>query len=277
MRWTALCVAAMFFLTPVMSLAAEDVPSGIWQEPVSGMEFVMVPGGCFRMGSPVRDRSRQYDEAPRHKVCVGDFLLGKFEVTQEEWQKVIGSNPSRFSTGGRYPVEQVSWEDAQQFIKMLQEKSPDVQFRLPTEAEWEYAARSEIRQPVEEGEENDFGEQRPAGNDVRFSGSDLLADVAWCKATSGDTTHAVGGRKANGLGLFDMSGNVWEWVQDWYSATYYSASPEQNPAGPSTGSQKVRRGGAWSSVQQECRTVNREASMPTIRHHNTGFRLVAIR
>lgn len=246
----------------------------VWKEPVTGMEFLSVPGGCYTMGSPVRDRDQQPDESPRHKVCVNDFYLGRYEVTQETWQKVMGANPSHFHKGGNYPVEQVSWEDARDFIARLQEMSKGNRFRLPTEAEWEYAARSEPLEETKDENGQKFSVDKPAGHDVRYAGHDQLDPVGWCRSNSGGASHPVGAKQPNGLGFFDMSGNVWEWVGDWYGDGYYSSSPEKNPVGPPIGSNRVMRGGSWSSEDQDCRAVNRASSWPGNRHHNLGFRLL---
>jgi len=153
----------------------------------TGMELVYVPGGCFNMGSPPEEKDRYDDEGPVHEVCVDSFWMGQYEVTQGQWEKVMGANPSNFTKGGNYPVENVSWNDTQDFIKKLNKKY-DKQYRLPTEAEWEYACR--------------------AKGSGRYCGGDDLDAVAWYDKNSGSSTHAVGGKQANAFGLHDMSGNV---------------------------------------------------------------------
>ncbi len=201
-----------------------------YTDTTTGMEFVYVPGGCYQMGDTFGDGDG--DERPVHEVCVDSFYLGKYEVTQGEYQEIAGKNPSEF--GGwlwkdeRYPVENVSWADAQSFIRTLNQRS-DKNYRLPTEAEWEYAARS-------------------GGKKERYSGSNALDAVAWHGGNSERSTHSVGTQQANSLGLYDMSGNVLEWCQDWYDKSYYQKSPRQNPLGPLSGSYRVNRGGSWTSI-----------------------------
>ncbi|MGE4299015.1 MAG: formylglycine-generating enzyme family protein [Desulfovibrionaceae bacterium] len=223
-----------------------------WTEPTTGMAFVWVPGGCFQMGSPTSERYRDGDEGPVHEVCVDGFWLGKYEVTQAEWTKVMGNNPSHFK-GDRNPVEKVSWNDAQEFIRRLNGKG-NGGFRLPTEAEWEYAARS-------------------GGKAQTYSGGEDLTRVAWYDGNSGGQTHPVGGKAPNGMGLYDMSGNVWEWCQDWLSSSYYASSPRSNPTGPDMGSGRVNRGGSWCSEPSYARSANRYGFWPDIAYNDCGFRL----
>ncbi|MCW5201932.1 SUMF1/EgtB/PvdO family nonheme iron enzyme [Desulfobulbus sp. US4] len=187
------------------------------QDEPTGMELVYIPKGCFQMGS------NEYDgEKPVHEVCVDGFWMGKYEVTQGQWKNIMGDNPANFQKGDDYPVEQVSWEDAQKFITQLKKRSGK-EYRLPTEAEWEYAAR--------------------AKSSYKYSGGDDLNAVAWYDGNSGDSTHPVGQKKANAFGLHDMSGNVWEWCADWYGEKYYASSPKNNPTGPDSGAARVLRGG----------------------------------
>jgi len=183
-----------------------------------------VPGGCFQMGDTFGDGDK--DEKPVHEVCLDGFLMGKFEVTQGLWQAVMAENPAYFKKGPGYPVETVSWEDVQIFLKALNAKTGK-SFRLPTEAEWEYACRS-------------------GGKQQKYCGGENRDVLAWYKDNSGEMTHPVGQKAANGLGLYDMSGNVWEWVQDWYDKGYYGKSPGQNPTGASSGSGRDLRGGSWN-------------------------------
>jgi formylglycine-generating enzyme required for sulfatase activity len=187
------------------------------------LEMVLIPAGSFRMGSADGDE----DEAPAHKVTINrPFYLGKYEVTQAQWEAVMGSNPSGFK-GETNPVENVSWDDVQEFIKRLNEKEGTTGYRLPTEAEWEYAAR--------------------AGTDTHyFFGNDEgeLSKYAWYEDNSGEETHPAGQMQPNPWGLYDIYGNAWEWVEDWYEEGYYAESPGTDPKGQSSGSYRVLRGGS---------------------------------
>ena len=198
-------------------------------DPITGMEFVAVPGGCFQMGAQVGEGFD--DEKPVHEVCVDGFSMGKYEVTQGEWEKVMGHNPSYPKNGGRYPVNQVMWIEAQKFIAKLNSQSGR-QYRLPTEAEWEYAARSGAKTNYSWG--NEIGENRANGGAI-FKGSPLEELPLL----------PVGSFPANSWGLHDMHGNVFEWCSDWYDKSYYQDAPRQNPQGPSIGSDRVYRGGSW--------------------------------
>ena len=219
-------------------------------DPTTGMEFVQVAEGCFQMGG-----TAGADEQPVHQICVNAFSIGKYEVTQGQWKKVMGSNPSHFgSCGDNCPVEQVSWNDIQQFISRLNSQS-GTHYRLPTEAEWEYACR--------------------AGENHTYCGSNDINSVAWYKDNSGSQTHPVGQKQGNGWGIHDMSGNVWEWVQDWYDKNYYGSSPQSNPPGPSSGSFRVLRGGGWYYGATYARAALRYGLTPDFRSLYLGFRLVS--
>ena len=194
------------------------------------------------------------DEQPIHEVCVKGFEIGVHEVTQDQWKKIMGENPSYFKDcGGDCPVEQVSWDDVQDFIKKLNSKG-NTRYRLPTEAEWEYACRS-------------------GGQDEKYCGGNNLGELGWYDNNSGRKTHRVGQKKANGLGLYDMSGNVWEWVNDWYGASYYSKSSKLTPLGPSSGSIRVLRGGSWYGYASFSRSAYRNYYSPDYRSSILGFRL----
>ena len=223
---------------------------------VDGVSFKMiaVEGGTFQMGSPESDAEAFGDEKPQHEVTLSNYYIGETEVTQELWKAVMGSNPSYF-VGANLPVENVSWDDCQEFIGKLNEKT-GMKFRLPTEAEWEYAAR---------------GGKKSKG--YTYSGSNTIDDVAWYSDNSGKTTHEVGTKQANELGIYDMSGNVWEWCQDWYGETYYENSPSIDPLGPDSGSNRVERGGSWWSFARSCRVAYRGRCLPGDRYDNLGFRL----
>lgn len=220
----------------------------------TGMELVFIKGGCYQMGDTSGDGFD--NERPVHEACIDDFYMGKHEVTQKQWTEIMGSNPSYFKDGGdKYPVEQVSWNDVQEFIKKLNQKTGK-KYRLPTEAEWEYAARS-------------------GGKDEEYAGGDDIDGVAWYNKNSGSTTHPVGMKQPNGLGLYDMSGNVWEWVADWYGDKYYNGSPKNNPKGPDSGQYRVLRGGSWNFTSGDARTTNRNWGNPGDSDNSGyGFRLV---
>ena len=220
-----------------------------WREPVTGMEFVWVPQGCFQMGSTNGDS----DEKPVHEVCVDGFWMGKYEVTQGEWQKIMGSNPSRFKNGDRYPVERVSWNDAQAFVQKLNVRSGQ-RFQLPTEVEWEYAARS-------------------GGKNETYSGGNDVNRVAWYGGNSDNYTHEVGTKTPNGLGIYDMSGNVWEWCEDIYAPDAYSKHSRKNPIYASGGSDRVLRGGSWRGRPAGVRCASRGRDEPGFTNDDLGFRL----
>lgn len=218
------------------------------------IDMVLVKGGCFQMGDTFGDG--RTDEKPVHEVCLSDFYIGRYLVTQAEWTAVMGKNPSLFIGDGR-PVDSVSWNDAQEFIATLNELTGKG-FRLPTEAEWEYAARSGgIR-------------ERWAGT----SDEKQLGDYAWYRENSGERTHLVGRKKPNGAGLYDMSGNLWQWCQDWYGDVYYKESPRDNPQGPASGALCVLRGGSWGSTAEIARVADRNFVHPSSSFDNFGFRLV---
>jgi len=220
-----------------------------------GMEFVLIPSGTFKMGSS----NGESDEKPIHSVTISEaFYMGKYEVTQKEWKAVMGDNPSSFK-GDKLPVEQVSWNDIQEFIKKLNQKEGGTKYRLPTEAEWEYAAR--------------------AGSNSKWSFGDnesQLGDYAWYGSNSNSQTHPVGQKKPNKYGLYDVHGNVWEWVQDWYDSNYYSSSPKTDSKGPSSGSLRVFRGGGWYSDAEYTRSADRDFDNPEYGFSNIGFRLVRL-
>ena len=220
----------------------------IWVRPADGMEMVFVPGGEFQMGSNDGDDN----EKPVHTVTVSDFYIGKYEVTQKEWRDIMGNNPSSFK-GDNLPVEKVSWNDIQKFIKKLNTKT-GLNYRLPTDAEWEYAAR---------------GGNKSKG--YKYSGSNNIDDVAWYRDNSGKKTHSVGSKKANELGIYDMSGNVREWCNDRYGS--YSSNSQTNPIGASSGSYRVYRGGSYAYYANSCRVANR-SDYPDSRSFHIGFRLL---
>ncbi len=216
-------------------------------------EMVFVKGGTFTMGAtPEQGSDAVRDEYPAHSVTLSDYYIGKFEVTQELWRAVMGYNPSSFK-GNNLPVENVSWNDIEMFIIMLNEKT-GANFRLPTEAEWEYAAR---------------GGNKSKG--YKYSGSDRIDDVAWYLCNN---THAVGTKLPNELGIYDMSGNVWEYCQDWYGD--YSSSSMTNPTGPSSGTFRILRGGSWDMYAEYSRVSLRNVRQPNDHSATKGFRLVLV-
>lgn len=219
-------------------------------------EMVYVRGGTFTMGG-TKEQSVECDndEKPAHNVTLGDYYIGKMEVTQKLWKAVMGNRPS-FWKGDDLPVENISWKDAQEFIKKLNQVTGHI-FRLPTEAEWEYAAR---------------GGDKSKG--YKFSGGNYIGNVAWCGDNSGDKTHSVGSKSPNELGIYDMSGNVYEWCQDWYG-DYVDAS-QNNPTGPSKGRERVLRGGGCYGSQKGCRLSNRYSGKPGDRRNIYGMRLVIV-
>ena len=220
---------------------------------VNGVQFKMirVSGGTFRMGPT--DSDADSDESPVHSVTLSGFWIGETEVTQELWTAVMGSNPSNFKSNNQLPVECVSYEDCKTFISKLNSLTGK-SFRLPTEAEWEFAAR---------GGNNSRG--------YKYSGSNNINDVAWHKDNSGSTTHPVKTKRANELGIYDMSGNVWEWCNDWYGS--YSSASVSNPGGPGSGSFRVYRGGSWGSDAGNCRVTYRNFLFPGGRGDSLGVRL----
>lgn len=218
-----------------------------------GMEFVLLPAGTFKMGS----EDGEADERPVHQVKVSKpFYLGKYEVTQEQWQTIMGNNPSLFQGDPKRPVEQVSWNDVQEFIRRLNAKENVKIYRLPTEAEWEYAVR--------------------AGTTTAYSFGDDASQLSlygWCRDNSERQTHPVGQLRPNPWGLYDMHGNVWEWVFDWYGR--YRADATTDPQGPDSGSHRMRRGGGWNNDGKFCRSANRY-SVTGYRDDFLGFRVLRI-
>ena len=215
--------------------------------------MIYVEGGTFQMGATSEQGGDAYgDEKPAHNVTVNDFCMGETEVTQALWKAVMESNPSRFEGDDR-PVETVSWNDCQEFISKLNSLTGKT-FRLPTEAEWEYAARG--------GNKN---------RGYKYAGSNTIGVVAWYTDNSGSSTHPVKGKSPNELGLYDMSGNVWEWCQDWKGD--YSSSAQTNPAGPSSGSDRVLRGGGCLDGAGSCRVASRFFNSPDYLYISYGFRL----
>lgn len=234
----------------------------VWEEPVTGMELIWVEPGCYAMGAGDWDSQGYPHEKPVHKVCLDGFWMGKYPVTQGEWERIMGSNPSSFKLGGRYPVECISWLDTRQFIKRLKALNDGLYtFRLPTEAEWEYACRS-------------------GGKPEKYAGgadeSDL-EELGWHAGNSESSLQEVGAKKPNSLGLHDMSGNVWEWCEDIYNDTAYERHDQTNPAWRTGEPDRVIRGGSWYSNPSTARCSSRGFLDETFRRHFVGFRLVRTR
>lgn len=306
MKMLGRMVLVAFFLSVVSNPAAQEITSNernsfsrshktgrldkTWTESNTGVEFVWVPGGCYQMGcgSDYNKSTRcSGDEQPVHEVCVDGFYMGKYEVTVGQWQRFIRASnyktDAEKDTGGVkgcysvydgkwgwregrnwadpgflqsivHPVVCVSHNDVTVFLGWLN-RQRNKAFRLPTEAEWEYAARS-------------------GGKRKRYAGSDSIDSIAWYLENSGKTTHSVGSKSPNGLGLYDMSGNVWEWCSDFYGANYYQSSPRDNPHGPSSGSVRVLRGGSWCNGPAYVRAACRDGGGVATRNDYLGFRLV---
>lgn len=290
MRLLTQIILSMTIL-PMLVHSSDTTLNRVFIDPATGMEFVHVTGGCFQMGDTFGEGNP--DEKPVHEVCIDDFYIGKYEVTQGEYKQIIGKNPSLFKQGDRYPVERVSWYDTQDFIEKLNSRSSQ-NYRLPTEAEWEYAAR-------EGGKKVRFG----TGSDT--IGSDeanfnALAEYKVSFSRSGtylEETVEVGSYPPNRLGIHDMSGNLWEWCQDWYDEDYYKSSPRNNPKGPPLGNFRMLREGSWTSSFEDVvneqtddrgfrvirggswayqpwllRATNRNYYIAYYRGYNIGFRIV---
>ena len=234
---------------------------------VKGITFsmILVKGGTFTMGATAEQTGAESDESPAHQVTLSDYYIAETEVTQGLWKAVTGYSPtsggsswsSSYGIGDNYPAYYISYEDVQSFITKLNAQT-GVTFRMPTEAEWEYAAR---------------GGKKSKG--YLYSGSNTIGNVAWYTDNSGSKTHPVATKAANELGLYDMSGNVWEWCSDWYSSSYYSSSPQNNPTGPSSGSFRVIRGGSWYYDASGCRVADRGNNSPSSRYYILGVRLAS--
>lgn len=269
-------------IVPVPPAPTERRAGDTWTEPTTGMEFVWVPGDCFQMGCGSWTDNCNDDEKPVHEVCVDGFWMGKYEVTVKQYMQFVretrSNEPEWLEQGSDYniktgsdnhykkmgnaltaedhPIVGVSWHNGQAFAKWLTQKGHG-RFRLPTEAEWEYAARS-------------------GGKNEKYAGSGNIDSVAWYSSNSNNRTHKVGTKSPNGLGIYDMSGNVWEWCKDRYDKEYYSKSPERNPEGASSGSARVRRGGGWGNSASFCRSAYRSYDAPGYRNRNLGLRLLRI-
>ena len=243
----------------------QDKASPEWTFTVNGVSFKMVKvvGGAFQMGATSEQGSdARDDEKPVHRVTLSNYYIGETEVTQALWYAVMGQRPipqsshqweNAYGLGDNYPAYYVNWNNCQEFITRLNQLT-GLTFRLPTEAEWEFAARGGN---ISQG--------------YKYAGSNTIDDVAWYDSNSDHMTHPVATKSPNELGLYDMSGNVWEWCQDWYGS--YSSSDQADPVGPSSGSGRVERGGGWDSLAKFCRVAGRVNSKPSGRIYFLGLRL----
>jgi sulfatase modifying factor 1 len=259
----------LFFLIALCLQAQHDLPKDLLKPKVEQkintvstvpedkgpkIEMVIVPGGKFTMGCTAEQGSDCFDyEKPTHTVTLNSYYIGKYEITQAQWESVMGSNPSNFRGCANCPVENVSWNDVQDFISRLNAKTGK-KYRLPTEAEWEYAAR---------------GGKLSKG--YKYAGSNDIEAVAWYDENK---SHPVGQKFPNELEIYDMSGNVWEWSSDWFGS--YGSSASSNPKGSDSGSQRVLRGGCWYHNANNCRLSFRYANSPDFRNIDIGFRLILV-
>jgi len=248
-RRTLLRAAGVSLASPSIRAWQEDARYGL-QALLDNSAMARIPAGEFSMGST----NGVADEQPVHRVRIArPFEMGKFEVTQAQWISVMRDphgppeavNPSYFK-GPNLPVESVSWNDVQLFLERLNRRTESHEYRLPTEAEWEYACKA---------------------------GSARLDEVAWYKDNSGERTQPVGLKKPNAWGLYDMQGNVAEWVNDWYAFDYYAESPSADPQGPESGSYRVFRGGGWFNLPNFCRPASRAFDFPINHQSHVGFRV----
>lgn len=246
-----------------------------------GMKLILIPPGTFTMGSPDSEKDRGSDEFQHQVEISKPFYLGVFPVTQEEYESVTGTNPSLYSPGGngadkvqtvntsRFPVETVSWHDAVAFCKELSELEEEVKagrkYRLPTEAEWEYACRGGVD-----------GKAFGVGDGTSLSSTQANFDGSAAKGPFLDRTTQVGSYRANAFGLYDMHGNVWEWCADWYDADYYKTSPRRDPENTTPSKLRVCRGGCRINDASYCRSAYRGSNEPGLRYVSVGFRVAAV-
>ena len=273
-----LVICLWFLLSKVLMLTAcEDNQMDVFLKPTIlsrqypkitnsiGMEFVYIPPGSFMMGSPPDEPERGNDEKQHRVILTNGFYMQSTEVTQGQWKKVMGTNPSYFKKCGvNCPVEQVSWNDVQTFIHELNRQEGRSTYRMPTEAEWEYAARA--------GSTTAFANGRIS--ETAYGHDSNLNLVGWNYHNANKKTHPVAQKQPNAWGLYDMHGNVWEWCQDWYGD--YPAGPVTDPAGPPRSSGRVTRGGCLEDFAGSCSSANRNWVAPGIRGYGLGFRLARI-
>lgn len=230
----------------------------IWEEPVTKMRFSRVPGGCFEMGSPLREMGRETDEGPQHEVCLSGFWMGQSEVTRTQWQQIMQGHPAQLRKSSNDPVDQVSWQDATRYLQKLSDHHDGrYRFRLPTEAEWEYACRS-------------------GGRSTRYAGTGDVGQIAWFRENSGrKAAKPVMTQQPNGLNFYDMSGNLWEWVQDFYHEEAYRLHARYNPRlSGAMERYRVIRGGSWNDKANSVRCSNRGYELFSEKSRQIGFRAV---
>ncbi len=235
--------------------------------------LVLLKGGTFTMGCTAEQQDCADDEKPAHTVTLPDFYIGRYEVTQKQWRETMGRNPAHFNGCDQCPVEQVSWDDVQAFLKKFNAQHPGRHYRLPTEAEWEYAARSGGKAAL-------FGNGKNIADpkDLNFNASPACRREYSIAGVYRQKTLPVGTLNSpNARGLHDLSGNVYEWCSDWYGADYYKHTPAANPAGPTSGTFRVLRGGSWNYYPQYCRVADRGFYPPDARYPFVGFRLARTR
>ncbi|MEZ5347317.1 MAG: formylglycine-generating enzyme family protein [Pyrinomonadaceae bacterium] len=268
-KGTSVFLMLIFFLIGAANAQAQVTGFGKVKKNSIGMEFVEIPsGGSFTIGSPETEEWRDADEGPQKKITISrQLLMGKYEVTQKEWETVMRTSPSNFRDCPRCPVENVSWEDAQEFIAKLNAKNDGFSYRLPTEAEWEYAARAGTKTVFAFGDSMSFAE---ANFDSRYPYGGASKGKYHVK------TLEVGSYKANAWGLFDMHGNVGEWVEDKYTKSGYQDLPADGSANPAGDEySRVYRGGSWKSNSRYLRSANRSWKNERDRSLEIGFRVVA--
>lgn len=231
----------------------ETIRQKLWSDPETGITLAFVPGGCFSMGNTHGESNEQ----PPHEVCLDPFWMGIHEITQRQWRQVIGWLPEQSIRSDHLPVGNVSWSDVEKFVQAINKRS-GIQFRLPTEAQWEFACTG-------------------GGIDQDNCGKGPLKEVAWVEENANNQPHPPGELAPNRFGLFDMTGNLWEWAADWYSADYYRTAPRQNPTGPTVGLSRVFRGGGWLSPENSSFATMRHDMEPNRSYQLLGFRLSAPR
>jgi formylglycine-generating enzyme required for sulfatase activity len=246
MKKTSLKIISIIFILAGATFACDKQPTH-----PAAPQMATVKSGTFTMGCT--DNACYDWELPQHQVTLNSYKIAMYPITQKQWVAIMGTNPSHF-IGDDLPVETVNWLEVQEFIAKLNEAT-GLHYRLPTEAEWEFAARGGNKT-----------------NNYSYSGSNAIEEVAWYQDNSENKTHPVGTKAANELGIYDMSGNVWEWCSDWYEV--YTDAASTNPTGPQSGILHVIRGGSWGNESQRCRVSNRSTAAPDVCHGALGFRVV---